>query len=127
MLTTPTPAWFEIPAADLSRARRFYESLFAKELRLQEMGPMKLAIFPSECPQSTGALVECEGYEPTTSGSIVYLEVDDVKTTLARANEAGADTLCPITALPNDGGFFAQFRDSEGNRVGLYSKTTGAN
>jgi predicted enzyme related to lactoylglutathione lyase len=30
--------------------------------------------------------------------------------------------LVPKTALPDGMGFYAQIRDSEGNRVGLYSK-----
>ncbi|MEZ4384051.1 MAG: VOC family protein [Nannocystaceae bacterium] len=127
MLTSPTPAWFEIPTADLRRACDFYENLLGKPFKLQEMGPMKLAIFQSECPQSGGALIQSEGFEPATSGSIVYLHVDDVRTTLARANDAGSDTLVPITALPGDGGYFAQFRDSEGNRVGLFSKSVTTN
>jgi len=126
MLTSPTPAWFEIPTADLSRARSFYENLFGKDLKLQTMGPMKMAIFPSEGAEQTGALVECEGYEPATTGSVLYLEVDDVRSTLKRLCASGGESLFPVTALPDDGGFFAQFRDSEGNRVGIYSKTSAA-
>jgi hypothetical protein len=30
--------------------------------------------------------------------------------------------LVPRTALPDEIGFFAQIRDSEGNRVGLFSR-----
>lgn len=126
MLTSPTPAWFEIPTADLARACSFYESLFGKELKLQTMGPMKMAIFPNEGAQQTGALVECEGYEPATTGSVVYLEVDDVRSTLERLQASGGESLFPATALPDNGGFFAQLRDSEGNRVGIYSKTSAA-
>jgi hypothetical protein len=40
---------------------------------------------------------------------------------LDRAERSGADTLVSRTALPPGMGFFAQFRDCEGNRVGLWS------
>ncbi len=126
MLTSPTPAWFEIPTADLSRARSFYQDLFGKEFKVQTMGPMKMALFPCEGAQQTGALVECEGYAPATTGSVLYLEVDDVRSTLQRLEASGGESLLPVTALPDGGGFFAQLRDSEGNRVGIYSKTSAA-
>jgi len=29
--------WFEIPVADLDRAQRFYETLFARSLRREQM------------------------------------------------------------------------------------------
>ncbi len=122
MLTTSTPAWFEIPTTDLDRARRFWGAVTQTELKNEQAGPMKMAIFPYKSPQSSGALVEMQGYEPSTTGSIVYLEVDDLQAALARANDAGGETLHPVTALPDDVGFFAQLRDSEGNRVGLFAK-----
>ncbi|HFE45154.1 MAG TPA: VOC family protein [Nannocystis exedens] len=122
MMTTSIPAWFEIPTIDLDRARRFWGAVTQTELKSEAMGPMTMAIFPFTSPQSSGALVKMEGYKPSTDGSIIYLEVDDLRAALARANDAGGETLHPVTALPDDNGFFAQVRDSEGNRVGLFSK-----
>ena len=122
MMTTSTPAWFEIPTIDLDRARRFWAAVTQTELKTEAMGPMKMAIFPYTSPQSSGALVKMEGYKPSTNGAIIYLEVDDLRAALARANDAGGEMLHPVTALPDDNGFFAQVRDSEGNRVGLFSK-----
>ena len=52
---------------------------------------------------------------------MVYLSVEDLRPVLQRAQEHGGDTLVPCTALPGDMGYFAQFRDTEGNRVGLWS------
>ena len=54
-------------------------------------------------------------------GSIVYLSVDNLTPVLDRVVAHGGDTLVPRTGLPGDMGYFAQFRDSEGNRVGLWS------
>ena len=58
---------------------------------------------------------------PSVQGSIVYLSVADLKPVLERAQKHGGDTLVPRTELPHGIGYFAQLRDSEGNRVGLFS------
>ena len=55
MLQPSVPAWFEIPSADLDRAVRFYEKVLDTRLRREDMGPMRMAVFPSEKPLPTGA------------------------------------------------------------------------
>ena len=122
MLQPSVPAWFEIPTKDLDRATRFYETLLDAKLIREEMGPMAMAVFPHEKPQPTGALVRAEGYQPTVTGAVVYLNVADIRPVLARVPKAGGEVLLPLTKLPDEGGVFAQVRDSEGNRVGLFSR-----
>lgn len=121
MLQPSVPAWFEIPARDLDRAVRFYESLLGANLAREEMGPMRMAVFPHQKPQPTGAVVSAQGYEPSGSGTVVYLNLDDIRPALQRLPAAGGELLLPLTQLPDGMGVFAQFRDSEGNRVGLFS------
>lgn len=121
MLQPAVPAWFEIPARDLERAVGFYEKLLATSLNREEMGPMKMAVFPHQKPQPTGAVVAADGYEPSQSGTVVYLSLDDIRPALARVEKAGGKVLLPLTNLPDGMGVFAQLRDSEGNRVGLFS------
>ena len=70
---------------------------------------------------SSGALVALDEVQPSVQGSIVYISVQNVSTVLERVQAHGGDTLVPRTALPEGMGFFAQFRDCEGNRVGLWS------
>ncbi|HEV8632348.1 MAG TPA: VOC family protein [Thermoanaerobaculia bacterium] len=122
MLQPSVPAWFEIPTKDLDRATRFYEALFDAKLMREEMGPMAMAVFPFEKPHPSGALVRAEGYQPSTTGAVVYLNVADIRPVLARVPKAGGEVLLPLTKLPDEGGVFAQVRDSEGNRVGLFSR-----
>jgi predicted enzyme related to lactoylglutathione lyase len=38
--------WFEIPAIDISRAKKFYESVFEIKMEEMEMPGMKYAMFP---------------------------------------------------------------------------------
>ena len=122
MLNPNVPAWFEIPTDDLDRAQRFYETVLGLSLRRENFGGTHIAVFPyGGKPHASGALVAMEDCVPSVQGSIVYLSVDNLSPVLDRAQEHGGDMLVPKTALPEGMGFFAQFRDSEGNRVGLWS------
>lgn len=38
--------WFEIPVTDISRAKKFYESIFEISMQEMEMAGMKYAMFP---------------------------------------------------------------------------------
>jgi predicted enzyme related to lactoylglutathione lyase len=122
MLQPSVPAWFEIPAADLDRAVTFYETVVAARLLREEMGPMQMAVFPHGEKLPSGAVVRAQGYEPGEQGAVVYLHLDDIRPALERAEAAGGKVVLPLTRLPDEAGVFAQIRDSEGNRVGLFSR-----
>ena len=122
MLQPSVPAWFEIPAQDLERASKFYESVLDARLRREDQGSIRMAVFPHDKALPSGALIKADGYRPTEQGSVVYLNVDDIRPALAKVPKAGGAVLQPATKLPDQGGVFAQIRDSEGNRVGLFSR-----
>lgn len=118
--------WFEIPVADLERARRFYEATFAVSLTIEEMGGMRMAIFPYAEPATGGALLACPEGKPGDHGVVIYLDGgDDLAVPLARAAAAGATVLMPKTEISPEIGFIAMFADSEGNRIGLHSPGAG--
>lgn len=121
MLHTNVPAWFEIPAHDLERATRFYESILNASLKRESMGPSQMAVFPYAKPGASGAVVKGEGFSPSANGTIVYLSLDDIRPALAKVESEGGAVLLPRTELPGGIGVFAQIRDTEGNRVGLFS------
>ena len=114
--------WFEIPATDLDRAKKFYETVMDKELTYMEMGPSKMAMFPMEqgAPNSSGALVKEEGYVPSENGSVVYFSVDSIENTLEKVQSNGGSTITPKVSI-GEHGFVAHFKDCEGNRVALHS------
>src|SRR5262245_65853223 len=118
MLQKSVPAWFEIPSKDLERAVRFYEKVIGAALARDEMGPMKMAVFPHEKPAPTGALVRAEGYEPAAAGSVVYLNLDDIRPALQRVAAAGGPVLLPLAELAGGMGGFGQDRDRDGDRRG---------
>jgi len=114
--------WFEIPAADLRRATRFYETVLGRPLKAETMGGSSMSIFPYQEPGVGGCVIAGSGHAPSERGTVVYLDaapkLDDA---LARVGNAGGRVVLPKTALPGDLGFFAHIIDSEGNRVGLHA------
>lgn len=122
MLHANIPAWFEIPVADLDRAEAFYRAILDVDFSRQTVHEGELAVFPyAGKPNASGALMRHPQMAPSMDGTTVYLAVDDVAPVLARVDAHGGAVVVPRTALPEGMGVFAQFRDSEGNRVGLWS------
>jgi len=114
--------WFEIPVKDLDRAIKFYEKVFDVKLSPEEMGGLKMALFPfnQDAPGAAGSLIKGESYEPSRAGTVVYFSVEDIPETLRRIDANGGKTLMPKTAI-GQYGFIAQYEDTEGNRLALHA------
>ena len=114
--------WFEIPATDFARATSFYGTIFQVTLERVQMDGFDMGMFPYEQEQGVGgAIVVGEGYVPTTTGSIVYLNGgDDLNTVLERVEKAGGKVMAEKFSI-GDSGYCAFFLDTEGNKVGLHS------
>ncbi|MCZ8032440.1 MAG: VOC family protein [Betaproteobacteria bacterium] len=118
--------WFELPARDLDRAQRFYETLLQVRLRRESMGPVRtLAVFPYAAPGVGGCLMNAPDLAPAADGggALVYLDTGraGLDAALARLPSAGGRQLGPKVTLPAGMGEFAHIEDSEGNRVGLHA------
>ena len=115
--------WCEIPVTDMERAKAFYKEVVGVEFIEQNTDDMKMAMFQSSSPTAaSGALVQSAGYEPSATASVPYLwGGNDLNDALGRAKKLGAPVVIEKTAIMDDGGYFAQLQDSEGNRIGLYS------
>lgn len=115
--------WFEIPAIDFERARRFYETVFAVTLMQNEMSGMKMGVFPYTDPATGGAVVQGPQMKPAAGGVVIYLDGgDDLALPLARVVPAGGQVLMPKTQLSAEIGSIALFQDCEGNVIGLHSR-----
>lgn len=118
-------AWFEIPVADLDRARKFYETILG--VTLQEMSlanQLRMAVFPVEAGAVGGALCQhSRFYRPSHDGTLVYLNGDpDLELVLGRVAPAGGKVIVPKTQISPEHGYMAVFEDSEGNRIALHSR-----
>ena len=115
--------WFEIPAKNFERAKSFYETILEIEIHVMPHPMYKYGIFPADMQsgQVGGGLVEGEGYEPSTKGSLVYLNGgEDLTVILSRVEKAGGKIILPKTSI-GENGFMAHFEDTEGNKMALHS------
>lgn len=115
--------WFEIPVADMDRAQAFYEKVLGRTLKRENFGGGLMAVFPYDPPACGGCLVAgANGAAAAGSGIRVYLDcLPSIDAVLARVAAAGGQVIAPKSALPEDMGFIAHVRDTEGNEVGLHA------
>ena len=118
-------SWFEIPATDLNRAQKFYETIFDIEMIPLDMPQLQMRLFPTEDPMNIGGAICHSGefYKPSAeSGPLVYLNGNpDVQFILDRVAAAGGTVVIPKTQISPEHGYMAVFIDTEGNRVALHS------
>jgi predicted enzyme related to lactoylglutathione lyase len=117
--------WFEIPARDIDRAQRFYETLLGAPMRRESIAGQSLAVFDHGATGVGGCvLAGPNAPAPSVSGTLVYLCArPTLDAALARLEQAGGRVLTPKVQLPGDMGSYAHVADSEGNRVGLHALT----
>jgi predicted enzyme related to lactoylglutathione lyase len=127
-------SWFEIPASDFERAVEFYERVLDCEIDTVEMDQGPYGVFETDSDGVGGAILAADEYsfdergsavsiEPGETGPTVYLSVgDELSTALARVEQVGGSVLVEPQPLDN-GGEYAMITDTEGNRVGLMSRT----
>lgn len=112
----------EIPVRDFQRAITFYRALLGVDIEEVDMEGTLLGVLPSDGDVVSVVLVKGEGYEPAAAGALAYLNGgDDLQGVLDRVEPHGGAVLVPKTEIGPDMGFFAQFTDTEGNRLGLHS------
>jgi predicted enzyme related to lactoylglutathione lyase len=119
-------SWFELPATDLDRAQKFYETILDIRMIPLETPQIRMRMFPVEDPMTGigGALALApEFYKPSsTDGPIVYLNANpDVQRVLDKVVAAGGKIIVPKTEISPEYGHMALFIDTEGNRVALHS------
>ena len=118
--------WFEIPAKDITRAKKFYEAIFAVEMQdMGEMMGMKMAGFPSDMGsgKANGALAQSNMHKPSQEGCIIYLNANPtIQTVIDRIESAGGKVVMPKTQIGPEIGYMAFFIDSEGNKMALHAQ-----
>jgi hypothetical protein len=124
-------SWFEISVTDIDRAQAFYEVIMGVKLHRMDMSESMgsiLAQFPGRGGIG-GALVQSVSedlvYNPSLDGQMVYLVVDDIDDALEKTEANGGKVALPKMGLGemDAGAYTAWIIDTEGNRVGIYSKT----
>lgn len=112
--------WFDIPVADLGRARAFYEAVLALPVREQEFEELRFAVLDHD-EGNGGCLVPNPGEIVSSGGILLYLNVNGrIRDAVKQVRERGGEVLEDVHAI-GPHGFRALVRDSEGNRIALHS------
>lgn len=125
---------FELPARDPQRAAAFYRRAFGWRLEpLEEEGGwdgpayFKVRTPAPQRPSSSALHGAIQGglSTPEVMGAeqpllVIHLEGEGLAACLARITEAGG-TVAAAPAAVGEMGFFARFRDPEGNLLGLWA------
>lgn len=112
----PVVHW-EITAKDARKLETFYSQMFD-----WNVNEAPLAVHPVDTGTTAGipgAITATDGSWPT--GAFFYVQVDDVRQYLDKAEQLGATTLLPPTQV-DEQATIAIFRDPEGVRVGLMQR-----
>jgi predicted enzyme related to lactoylglutathione lyase len=114
--------WIEIPATDLKRAATFYKQVLGMELKEVDMFGTRMAFFPNDGTNVSGALVKGADYIPSGEGPLVYLNGgNDLELQLSKVEAAGGKVVVEKTQISQEMGYFAIFIDCEGNKMALHS------
>jgi len=119
-------SWFEIPATDLTRAQKFYETIFGITLNPLDLPNIKMRMFPIDdmITGVSGAVVDSGGFHKpsATDGPLIYLNGNpDLQLVLDKVEAAGGKIMVPKTEISPEYGCMAVIIDTEGNRIGLHS------
>jgi len=109
--------WLELASTDIPASAKFYGDLFAWPIVKDEQMDYTMTVFePDETGVGFAPVSEAQG---TLPGSVlVYVDVDDVDATIARAKKLGAPVILDKTEIPTVG-WMAVFADPGGNRIGV--------
>ncbi len=132
--------WLQIPAENITRAAEFYNKVFGFEFFFEELNNIPHAVFKANAKglrPVNGTLVESKNMNRETSGCVLFFEATGqfefmtqnivnnggeiviAKTLIKKKIDATSGTI-PNTYIDGKPGYFAHFRDSEGNKMGLY-------
>jgi predicted enzyme related to lactoylglutathione lyase len=121
--TTNALNWFEIPANDIEKSKKFYETIFEIEMMLMDIDGSKFAMFPFEpgTGKASGAIAQGEHHKPSGDGTFVYLNANPaMDNVLARVEAAGGKIIQPKFSIGENGNI-AYIMDTEGSVVGIHS------
>ena len=116
----PKVVHFELPFDDAERANKFYADVFGwkaerfgdQEYYLQQTGG-------DEEPYGIGGALTARADTLNDGGTLIIIGVDDLDAYVQKVSDAGCAIVTPRTEIPGIG-WFANFRDTEGNVVGMF-------
>lgn len=119
---------FHIPVDDMERAKEFYTKIFDWDIQETGYSEYKLAKtvetddngVPVEPEAINGALYVRESPEESPE---ITIEVSSIEDYLKKIEKSGGKIITTKSPV-KDLGFYAEFRDTENNIIGLWEETT---
>ena len=114
---------FEIPASDMAGAQEFYSKIFGWQfVKYNDWYSTVRTVEVDEnmMPKESGAInggLQKRNYKAVSP--TVVISVDDIDAKIMQIEKAGGKVVVPKEAI-GDMGFYAQFFDPDGNRIGLF-------
>lgn len=112
------PSHFEIPVEDPDRAEKFYGAVFGWSFERYPGAPQYygMATTGDDEPGINGALFQRDADSETT----LTMSVDSIEGTLKTIEAEGGSVVQGKTPIPGMG-WFATCKDTEGNKIGLFT------
>ena len=117
-------SWFEIPADDLQRARKFYSELFGWSIEESKASSLKdrMTIKTGNGDAISGSLTKRQRPGQTI---VNYIDVSSTDRYIAKILHLGGKVLVSKTAVPGMG-YFVVCEDTEENAFGIWENDLNA-
>ncbi len=118
-MTDNTCVWFEIPTADLDRARKFYGTVLGRDLGQEDGGPNPIVAFTDMADGGVSGHLYPGTPPAAGTGPTIHLAAQGgLDATAARVREAGGAVLSEPIEIPSGRFFYAT--DPDGNSIGFF-------
>ena len=115
---------FEINADDPLRAKGFYENVFKWKIEKWE-GPIEYWLITAGDEDEVGIIGGQQKRENKEDSIFNYVGVESVDKTIKKIKENDGEILEPKNQIPGVG-YYAFFKDTEGNRLGIMEEDRNA-
>jgi predicted enzyme related to lactoylglutathione lyase len=117
----PTIVHFDIPADDLDRARKFYESLFGWKIE-QPPGPLSYYLIETTDLEGKAGVGGGMGQRQKPDEQITqFFGVESIDAHMEKVKALGGSVVAPRMTVPG-WGYLAVCRDTEQNLFGLWEE-----
>lgn len=115
-------SYFEVPADDISRAKRFYTEILGWDFMLNQVPGIPVEYWNITTGKSRKDTLNMGGLyqrKEASSRMLMYAQVKNIDKALAQIEQLGGKILSPKMTL-NTIGTLVTIIDSEGNLIGLW-------
>jgi uncharacterized protein len=112
--------WFDIPVADLDRARAFYAAVLGIQVHREKFDAMEFCVLDHH-DGNGGCLIREPAAIASSGGILVYMNVDGrIRDAVNQVERHGGKVVQSVHPI-GPHGWRAVVHDSEGNRIALHS------